>query len=109
MEREELMENMYEKKIEILERNVLETQIYTRKKRKREKEEEEVCLYIFIYIYIYIYILVHGQIKEATQLNPNVLGFNWIIHLLPVVTRCKVKCTNFQLENSDNISDAYIV
>ena len=46
MEREELMENMYEKKIEILERNVLETQIYTRKKRKREKEEEEVCLFI---------------------------------------------------------------
>jgi len=45
MEREELMENMYEKKIEILERNVLETQIYTRKKRKREKEEEEVCLF----------------------------------------------------------------
>ena len=52
MEREELMENMYEKKIEILERNVLETQIYTRKKRKREKEEEEVCLFIFLYIYI---------------------------------------------------------
>ena len=46
MEREELMENMYEKKIEILERNVLETQIYTRKKRKREKDEEEVCVYL---------------------------------------------------------------
>ena len=42
MEREELMEDMYEKKIEILERNVLETQVYTRKKRKREKERDEV-------------------------------------------------------------------
>ena len=44
MEREELMENMYEKKIEILERNVLETKFYTRKKRKLEKEQEEVCI-----------------------------------------------------------------
>lgn len=42
MEREELVEDMYEKKIEILERNVLETQVYTRKKRKREKERDEV-------------------------------------------------------------------
>jgi len=42
MEREELMEDMYEKKIEILERNVLETQVYTRKKRKIEKERDEV-------------------------------------------------------------------
>ena len=42
MEREELMEDMYEKKIEILERNVLETQVYTRRKRKREKERDEV-------------------------------------------------------------------
>ena len=53
MEREELMENMYEKKIEILERNVLETQIYTRRKRKREKEEEEVCLSVYWFILIY--------------------------------------------------------
>ena len=42
------MENMYEKKIEILERNVLE--IYTHKKRKREKEEEEVYLYIHVLV-----------------------------------------------------------
>ena len=42
MEREELMEDLYEKKIEILERNVLETQVYTRKKRKLEKERDEV-------------------------------------------------------------------
>ena len=52
MEREELMENMYEKKIEILERNVLETQIYTRRKRKREKEEVEVCLSVCLLVYL---------------------------------------------------------
>ena len=55
MEREELMENMYEKKIEILERNVLETQIYTRRKRKREKEEEEVCLSVCLLVYLSMY------------------------------------------------------
>lgn len=57
MEREELMENMYEKKIEILERNVLETQIYTRKKRKREKEEEEVCMSAYnVYLYRFTFV-----------------------------------------------------
>jgi len=48
MEREELMEDMYEKKIEILERNVYETQIYTRKKRKLEKEREEVITCVLL-------------------------------------------------------------
>ena len=77
MEREELMENMYEKKIEILERNVLETQIYTRKKRKREKEEEEVCLCMspFVCVYVYKVLVLHytnncvGGALEAAQLT----------------------------------------
>ena len=60
MEREELMENMYEKKIEILERNVLETQIYTRKKRKREKEVEEVCMCILCVTYLCTHV-VYGS------------------------------------------------
>lgn len=54
------MENMYEKKIEILERNVLETQIYTRKKRKREKEVEEVCMCILCVTYLCTHV-VYGS------------------------------------------------
>ena len=54
-----------------------------------------------------ISILVCEWIKEITwvymELNPRTLGFNYHIHLSSMVTWCKIKYTDFQLENSNSI------